>query len=128
MKPSRRHPVRLLALSATLLCALSALVIGQDAPPAAEKKKSDPPANNAASPAESPAKPAGSPAAAAENPGAPNQDGTAKASSDKAGSADEIQLSLQGANIDMVVQWLAQTTGKTVIKHPRVQCQLTITS
>src|SRR5579862_2343988 len=41
---------------------------------------------------------------------------------------DDIQLSLQGANIDMVVQWLAQTTGKTVIKHPRVQCQLTITS
>ena len=43
-------------------------------------------------------------------------------------NADEIQLSLQGANVDMVVQWLAQTTGKTVIKHPRVQCQLTITS
>lgn len=41
---------------------------------------------------------------------------------------NEIQLSLQGANIDMVVQWLAQTTGKSVIKHPRAQCQLTITS
>jgi general secretion pathway protein D len=39
-----------------------------------------------------------------------------------------IQLSFQGANIDMVVQWLAQTTGKTVLKHPQVQCQLTITS
>src|SRR5512141_744623 len=35
-----------------------------------------------------------------------------------AGSPDEIQLSLQGANVDMVVQWLAQNTGKTVIKHP----------
>lgn len=41
---------------------------------------------------------------------------------------DDIQLSFQGANVDMVVQWLAQTTGKTVIKHPRVQCQVTITS
>lgn len=41
---------------------------------------------------------------------------------------DEIPLSFQGANIDMVVQWLAQTTGKTVIKHPQVQCQLNITS
>lgn len=41
---------------------------------------------------------------------------------------DDIQLSFQGANIDMVVQWLAQTTGKTVIKHPQVNCQLTITS
>ena len=39
-----------------------------------------------------------------------------------------IQLSFQGANIDMVVQWLAETTGKTVVKHPQVQCQLTITS
>ncbi len=41
---------------------------------------------------------------------------------------DEIQLSFQGANVDMVAQWLAQTTGKTVIKHPQVQCQLTIMS
>jgi type II secretion system protein D len=28
----------------------------------------------------------------------------------------------------MVVQWLAKTTGKSVVKHPRVQCQLTIVS
>ena len=41
---------------------------------------------------------------------------------------DDVQLSFQGANIDMVIQWLAQTTGKTVVKHPQVQCQLTITS
>jgi type II secretion system protein D len=39
-----------------------------------------------------------------------------------------IQLSFQGANIDMIVQWLSQTTGKSVLKHPQVQCQLTITS
>jgi general secretion pathway protein D len=39
-----------------------------------------------------------------------------------------IQLSFQGANIDMVVEWLSQTTGKSVLKHPQVQCQLTITS
>ena len=51
------------------------------------------------------------------------------ASSEPAGTnQDDIQLSFQGANIDMVVQWLAQTTGKTVVKHPQVQCQLTITS
>ena len=43
-------------------------------------------------------------------------------------SPEDIQLSFQGANVDMIVQWLAQTTGKTVIKHPRVQCQITITS
>jgi len=43
-------------------------------------------------------------------------------------STEPIQLSFQGANIDMVVQWLSQTTGKSVLKHPQVQCQLTITS
>jgi type II secretion system protein D len=42
-------------------------------------------------------------------------------------SADD-QLSFQGANIDMVVQWLAKATGKSVVKHPQVQCQLTIVS
>ncbi|MGC9940729.1 MAG: secretin N-terminal domain-containing protein [Verrucomicrobiota bacterium] len=41
---------------------------------------------------------------------------------------DGIQLSFQGASVDMVAQWLSQTTGKTVIKHPQVQCQLTIMS
>ncbi len=40
----------------------------------------------------------------------------------------EIQVSFQGANVDMIVQWLAKTTGKSVVKHPRVQCQLTIVS
>jgi len=41
---------------------------------------------------------------------------------------DGVELSFQGANIDMVVQWLAQTTGKTVVKHPQVQCQLNVVS
>jgi type II secretion system protein D len=45
---------------------------------------------------------------------------------DKSSSTNEIQLSFQGANVDMIAQWLAQNTGKSVIKHPRVQCQLTI--
>jgi general secretion pathway protein D len=43
-------------------------------------------------------------------------------------ATDGIQLSFQGANIDLIVQWLSQTTGKSVLKHPQVQCQLTITS
>ncbi|MGH7953266.1 MAG: secretin N-terminal domain-containing protein, partial [Limisphaerales bacterium] len=41
---------------------------------------------------------------------------------------EKIQLSFQGANVDMVAQWLAKETGKTVIKSPQVQCQLTIMS
>jgi general secretion pathway protein D len=43
-------------------------------------------------------------------------------------NADDVQLSFQGANIDMVVQWIRETTGKSVVKHPQVQCQLTIAS
>jgi type II secretion system protein D len=49
-------------------------------------------------------------------------------STNSAGSTNDIQLSFQGANIDMIVQWLAQTTGKSVIKNAQVQCQLTINS
>lgn len=41
---------------------------------------------------------------------------------------DDLQLSFQGANVEMIVQWLAKHTGKSVVKHPRVQCQLTIVS
>jgi type II secretion system protein D len=41
---------------------------------------------------------------------------------------EDIQVSFQGANVDMVIQWLSQSTGKSVVKHPQVQCQLTITS
>ncbi len=54
-------------------------------------------------------------------PGAPDQAGSTN-------SAEGIQVAFQGANVEMVVQWLAQTTGKTVVKHPQVQCQLTIVS
>jgi type II secretion system protein D len=56
---------------------------------------------------------------------------TGDASTNSAGGTNApegIQLSFQGANIDMIVQWLSQTTGKSVLKHPQVQCQLTITS
>ncbi|HWX23218.1 MAG TPA: secretin N-terminal domain-containing protein [Candidatus Binatia bacterium] len=51
-----------------------------------------------------------------------------QSTTNKSSSTNEIQLSFQGANIEMVVQWLAQNTGKSVIKHPQVQCQLTIMS
>src|ERR1039458_545301 len=78
---------------------------------------------------------ASAPSVAAEAPALPafekgaagtNVDNQSKTS--KAAGPDEIQVSFQGANVDMIVQWLAQTTGKSVVKHPQVQCQLTITS
>ena len=55
-----------------------------------------------------------------------NQDSQTK--TNKAPATDEIQVSFQGANIDMIAQWLAQTTGKSVVKHPQAQCQMTIMS
>jgi type II secretion system protein D len=62
-------------------------------------------------------------------PGAPIPPGVvAGAGSEVEAGSEEIQLSFQGANIEMVVQWLANTTGKSVVKHPRVQCQLSIVS
>ncbi len=66
--------------------------------------------------------------------GPPNPNAPAVAAGTNAPAAKEtkkspddlIQLSFQGANIDMVVQWLAETTDKSVVKHPQVQCQITI--
>jgi type II secretion system protein D len=108
------------AFAALLL--FSNAAIAQDARPAGDTKKAD------AAPvlAATPATPAPTDAAVTGKPSAAVITGSETNSAST--NADEIQLSLQGANVDMVVQWLAQTTGKTVIKHPRVQCQLTITS
>ena len=98
-----RHAVRIWpALTAAwFFSCWFAPVLGQDAPPGP--------------PTAPPAVKIGPPATAQPPPGP-----------DGAGAGDEIQLSFQGANIDMIVQWLAKTTGKSVVKHPKVQCQITI--
>jgi type II secretion system protein D len=67
-------------------------------------------------------------AAGNSGPWIPSQPLTSTNLDGSTNSAGLIQLSFQGANIDMIVQWLSQTTGKSVLKHPQVQCQLTITS
>jgi general secretion pathway protein D len=83
------------------------------------------------SPSPEPGNPSSSPDSSGNNggpwiPSAPLASGV---STNASGSnTNLIELSFQGANIDMVVQWLSQTTGKSVLKHPQVQCQLTITS
>lgn len=61
-------------------------------------------------------------------PSAPLMSGAATNQPSGTDGTNTIQLSFQGANIDMIVQWLSKTTGKSVMKHPQVQCQLTITS
>jgi len=140
MKPAPTNRNLKLALIATVLClAIGAGLLiwssqtpaaAQAARPATEKKAPAPAGQNPAAPA--PANPAASPeppalpaeAQAASKPPNPGTPGTAETVS----PSDEIQLSFQGANIEMVVQWLAKTTGKSVVKHPKVQCQLTIVS
>jgi general secretion pathway protein D len=99
----------------------------QDAPAPAEKKQdAEAPSTNA-------------PAASGTETGAKSTDSTNAVPGEtsaatkpdtqaKTNKTDEIQVSFQGANVDMIVQWLAQTTGKSVVKHPQVQCQLTIMS
>ena len=47
-------------------------------------------------------------------------------STDEEPEEEMIQLSFQGADINNVTQWLAEKTKKSVIKHPQVNCQLTI--
>jgi type II secretion system protein D len=89
-----------------------------DQPPVTPPVPSEP-----SSPSPVTAAPAGAPP-----PGPPGPSDPSPAPSDPAASSDEIQLSFQNANIDNVVQWLAKTTGKSVLKHPRIQCQLTIVS
>ena len=122
-------------LICALVCLLSAPALAQDTPPTAEKKPTADTAltnsatlTNALSKQAKPNVTAEVPAPATpdSNPAQTNQDSQPKTG--KAPAADEIQISFQGANIDMIVQWLAQTTGKSVIKHPQAQCQLTIMS
>jgi type II secretion system protein D len=96
---------------------LTCFVAAQAPPPAQPANVANAPANAAqtnAPTASTNAAPATNAVSAAKPPGAP------------ASAEAEDQLSFQGANIDMVVQWLAKATGKSVVKHPRVQCQLTI--
>ncbi len=110
MKPfrSRRcgpvHPAPLLSLTALLLAGFPAsLPLAAQAPPTPS---------------------AGAPPA----PGAPPETPGAKTAPAPLSPTEEIQVSFQGANIDLIVQWLSETTGKSVVKHPQAQCQLTITS
>ena len=146
MKPSLKH-LKKFGPATGLLCAclassllifgLPGLLMAQDLPRVVRK-----PAEHSATPADgAPANPAISappsngdsgktgvatlPSDASPSSGTNN---AAKSDAEKALSNEEIQVSFQGANVDMIVQWLAQTTGKSVVKHPRVQCQLTIVS
>ncbi len=99
-----------------------------DPPGGSPGSDSPPPPSSSSSPSSSGGKDGGGPWLPMEVAPIPTSLTTTNADGSKTNITDEIQLSFQGANIDMIVQWLAQQTGKTVVKHPRAQCQLTITS
>ncbi len=56
------------------------------------------------------------------------EEGQGKDKEEEVDQSTWIQLSFKGANVDMIVEWLSKETGKSIIKHPRVNCQLTIVS
>jgi len=104
---------------------ISAVFLSVLIPPAFAQ---DPPANTDKKP---PAEATSTNAPSADAKAASSSETNAPASTpDKpaASTNQDIQVSFQGANIDMIVQWLAQTTGKSVLKHPQAQCQLNIMS
>jgi type II secretion system protein D len=39
---------------------------------------------------------------------------------------DMIELSFQNAQIEQIIQWLSENTGKSVVKHPQARCAVTI--
>ena len=118
------------------VCLLATIASAQDTPPSAVKRTAV-----AAAATNTPAVkpevgvPAATPSVVAESPvlpalekGAAGTNVDHQSKTNEMASSDEIQVSFQGANIDMIVQWLAQTTGKSVVKNSQAQCQLTIMS
>jgi type II secretion system protein D len=53
-------------------------------------------------------------------------DGSTNAVESKKSPTELIQLSFQNMQIDQVIQWLSENTGKSVIKFPTAHCQITI--
>lgn len=124
--------VQILSLAAAfVICLLPTLALAQRPPRIIglpPDMSSGPPSSSSDNSAASSKSDAGGKDTGPWIPSAPLSSGTSTNQDGGTNSANQIQLSFQGANIDMVVQWLSQTTGKSVLKHPLVQCQLTITS
>ncbi len=79
------------------------------APPSTSPEANTPPPNAAPAPEES--------------------DSNEAAEEDEEGEDDgKMLLSFKEARIDMISQWLAESTGKSIVKHPQVNCNLTIIS
>jgi len=66
------------------------------------------------------------PGTAAASTNAPDGSTNAPAEEPKKLPTDMIPLSFQNMQIDQVLQWLSENTGKSVVKHPSAHCQVTI--
>ena len=58
----------------------------------------------------------------------PISNATGSTSESKEANDEKMLLSFKEAKIDIVSQWLAESTGKSIVKHPQVNCKLTIIS
>ena len=99
-------------------------------PEAAPEDGAEPPGSAASADETTPGAAPAAPGAEApgEAPASPGEEGGTKPEDETLSATEEIQVSFQGAEINVVVQWLAKTTGKSVVKHPEVKCKLTIVS
>ena len=135
MKTSSKNPfTRTLTPSLVVLGLVAMLLFGRSltrsgAQVAVERPAAPAPAAAASTNESDRPSPPPSPPPAPDKPAAStNLDAQPKSEPPKTPPSGEITVSFQAAPIDLIVQWLAQTTGKSVVKHPQVQCQMTIVS
>jgi type II secretion system protein D len=147
MQPSKRRQLKLNFTAVMLSLSLAAVVLWCSLPILHAQSAGGNSDTNAPppSPAAGLAVPVAPPDAAASTnaPGtaaaATNAPGTAAASTNSPDGStnappeepkklptDLISLSFQNMQIDQVLQWLSDNTGKSVVKHPSARCQVTI--
>ncbi len=120
MQSSKRPLLKFFLPAAMLLICLAAVIFAQTAPPDAAAP-TPLPAINAATTNASGTNAAAAPTNAPAGTNSP-------APEPKKLPTDMIQLSFQNMQIDQVIQWLSENTGKSVVKHPSVHSQVTIIS
>jgi type II secretion system protein D len=136
MQSSKRRPLKFLfpailfslCLAAVLVKYLAPVVQAQSAETNAVATNAAPATNSsAASPGATNAASTNAPTAVAST-NAPDGSTNAPEAEAKKLPTDLIQLSFQNMQIDQVLQWLSENTGKSVVKHPQAHSQLTIVS
>ncbi len=123
MKSPQRWPWQIRFTALLLAIGLAATLLWCSWPPLQAQNAEKPPATAAATPAPGPTN-----AAAATNTpdGSTNVPQDGAAAEPKKLPTDLIELSFQNMQIDQVLQWLSENTGKSVIKFPSAHCQVTI--